>query len=618
MKIATLDFETYYDKSDYSLSKLATEAYIRDPRFEIIGVAVKIEDKKTKWFSGTKEATRKWLLKQCDWSQYLALSHNAHFDMAILLWHLDIRPKGFLDTLSMANALYGINESVSLAALAEKHGLPPKGTAVLNASGKHRVDFTEQELEDYADYCIHDTVLCRRLFDLMIGGFCRDELRLIDLTIRMFVEPKLELNRQLLENHLHRTREEQQRSLDSLAEMLKVADTNEVKKVIMSNPKFASLLRKLKVEPPMKISATTGKETYAFAKTDEAFTALLEHDNPVVQAAMAARLGNKSTIEETRTETFIEVSKRGTFPFPLKYSGAEVTHRWSGFDYNVQNMGRKSKLRQAICAPKGYVVLAADQKSIELVLGLYMACQDDKVKLIADGVDLYVDIATTIFNMPYGEIVDLGKQCRERTTGKVVQLSSIYGTGHVKLKDTLRIQGGVRFDLGSTQRMTDLYRTDYHMVVKAWEQGQDVLDSIYHWKDFETDFLRPGILKVTPLGIIKPNGLVLGYPDLKWKDFAYSYAQKRGKRDKVYGSKVFQRCIQSLARDIIGLNMLQIDKKYRVVGTVHDEIICLVRKEEVEEARDYITQVMRTPPIWAPGLPLDVEIGVGDNYGEAH
>ncbi len=52
MEIITIDFETYYDK-EYSLSKMTTEAYIRDPRFEVIGVGVKVNKEPTIWYSGT-------------------------------------------------------------------------------------------------------------------------------------------------------------------------------------------------------------------------------------------------------------------------------------------------------------------------------------------------------------------------------------------------------------------------------------------------------------------------------------------------------------------------------------------------------------------------------------
>jgi len=620
MKILTIDFESYYDKKEFSLSKQTTESYVRNPRFQVIGVSVQVDAGKPQWFSGTRKETRAWLL-QFDWANSLMLAHNAHFDGAIMNWHFGITPKGYLDTLSMANALHGINKSVSLKSLSEHYQLPPKGTEVDDASGKRREDFSEADLAAYGGYCKHDVELCRALFDLMLPAFTKQELKLIDLTIRMYVEPVLKLDLPILEKHLVAVRCKQQESLLKLAAMLGVAQ-EDIKTILMSNPKFATLLRKLKVEPPLKVSATTGKETYAFAKTDEEFTNLLDSPDPLVAAACAARLGNKSTIEETRTEAFTDIAKRGSFPFPLKYSGAAVTHRWSGFDVNVQNMPRGGELRRAIVAPKGFKILAADLANIELRLGLYMAGQDDKLKLIEEGVDLYVDIATSIFGKSYGELVDLGKKSRERTAGKVVQLSSVYGTGAAKLRDTLRVQGRVRFSAEETQAMTDLYRGTYTQVVAAWAQGKEVLDCLYHKQ--EMPFLRPGILQVIPQGILKPSGLLLTYPDLRWtKDktngkMGYTYEQKRKVRDRVYGSKCYQRCIQSLARDIIAEQMLQIDKRFHVVGTVHDEVICVVADEEVAEAQDYMLECMRTPPSWCADLPLDAEIGVGDSYGESH
>lgn len=629
MSLIAIDMETFYSK-DFSLSKMTTESYIRDPQFEVVGVSIMIDDKAPKWFSGSRKEIRAWLLKQADWSESFVLSHNAHFDMAILNWHFGIRPKVYLDTLSMANALHGINESVSLKSLAERYSLPSKGTEVHNAIGMRRADFSAEQLAAYGEYCDMDAWLCRTLFDIMSPKFSKSELKAISTTIRMFVEPVLELDLPLLEKHLIDVRVKQRESLVKIATLMGVESEEDVKTILMSNAKFATLLRKLGVEPPVKVSPTTQKLAFAFAKTDEEFTNLLEHEDEMVQAAVAARLGNKSTIEESRTEAFIAVAKRGAMPFPLKYSGAAVTHRWSGFDgINVQNMGRGSVLRQAIKAPKGYKIVSADLSNIELRLGLYLACQDDKIKLIEDGVDLYVDIAVPVFKKSYGEIVDLGKKSRERTTGKVIQLSSIYGTGHKKLKETLRIQGKVRFSEDETQAMTDLYRGEYTMVTQAWNEGKDVLDALYAKSNYG-EYLRPGILNVTAEGIMKPSGLMLTYPDLRWtkdkKDgkMGYTYEQKRKARDRTYGSKVFQRCVQSLARDIICEHMLKIDKRFMVVGTVHDEIICLVADDEVEEAKAFMLSVMRTPPSWCDGsdgglaLPLDAECEASDNYSGAH
>ena len=76
MDIVTIDFETYYDK-EYSLSKMTTEAYIRDNRFEVIGVAIKVNDNTTRWYEGDKVSA---VLSSLNLSDSVVLGHNTIFD----------------------------------------------------------------------------------------------------------------------------------------------------------------------------------------------------------------------------------------------------------------------------------------------------------------------------------------------------------------------------------------------------------------------------------------------------------------------------------------------------------------------------------------------------------
>ena len=96
MDLITYDFETYYAK-DYGFKTHTTEEYVRDQRFEVIGVAVKVNDGETEWASGTYEELKVWL-SRFRWSSSMALAHNAMFDGFILHHHFDIRPKIHLDT----------------------------------------------------------------------------------------------------------------------------------------------------------------------------------------------------------------------------------------------------------------------------------------------------------------------------------------------------------------------------------------------------------------------------------------------------------------------------------------------------------------------------------------
>ena len=430
MDILTVDFETFYDRQ-YSLSKLTTEAYVNSYKFEAIGVAVKRNDEDTVWFSGPGHLLMEWMHDSFDWDNSLVVAHNAMFDGAILGWRFGIHPKAIVCTLSMARALHAVSVGGSLAALAEHYKLGAKGTEVHSALGKRRKDFSEAELEAYAGYCINDVELTYKLFKAMLPKIPKPELKLIDMTIRMYTDPELRLDNGMLYAHLQDVRDQKDKLLE---------ECGVDKKDLMSNPKFAAVLESLGVEPPMKLNIK-GKETYAFAKTDEGFKALAEHDDPRVQALVAARLGTKSTLEETRTERFIEISeRRGRFavlPVPLLYYGAR-TGRWSATDkINLQNLPRKSKLKSAIVAPPGYVIVGADLSAIELRMGLAFAGQLDKMRLLGEGVDLYKDFASTVYGVSIDDI-DEG----QRFMGKTAQLSLIYGTGNVKLRNQVKLMSG--------------------------------------------------------------------------------------------------------------------------------------------------------------------------------
>ena len=419
MNILTVDFESYYSQ-EFSLTKMTNEEYVRSPEFEVIGVSVQIDGGKPKWFTGDMIETAVFL-GQFDWENSLALAHNAAFDASILTWVFGIKPKGWLDTLSMGRALHGTEVGGSLAVLAKHYGVGTKGTEVVMAKGLRRKDFPEEQLAEYGEYCCNDTAMTYALFQKMSVGFPPSELRLIDLTIRMFSEPVLQLDEGVLTVHLGEVRRKKQ---ELLSRMLIEKDQ------LMSNPQLAKVLEELGVVVPMKVSPANGKMTYAFSKTDEEFKALLEHDNVIVQAIVAARLGVKSTIEETRTERFIGIARRGSMPVPLRYYAAH-TGRWGGDDkLNLQNLPRKSPLKYSIIAPDGYVVLDSDSSQIEARTLAWLAGQNDLVDAFDRGEDVYRIMASAIYGKPADEITK-----DERFVGKTTILGCI-SEGTLVLSDS--------------------------------------------------------------------------------------------------------------------------------------------------------------------------------------
>jgi DNA polymerase len=605
MNIITIDFETAYG-GDLGFAKQTTEEYIRDPRFEVIGVAVQVNDGEPEWFSGTHQKLYEFLNKY-DWKKSIALAHNAVFDGAILNWQFGITPKGWLDTLSMARALHGTQVGGSLAVLAQFYGLGVKGEQVKQYINYFRKNFSKEELADYGDYCKNDVALTWDLYGCMSQGFPAVELRLIDLTVRMFTEPVLQLDKELLQAHLVAEQKRKAAILDRFD-----------KDTLMSNPQFADLLVSFGVTPPMKKSPTTGKQTYAFAKNDEEFKALLEHEDTRVQAVVAARLGTKSTIEETRSERFIGIASRGPMPVPLRYYAAH-TGRWGGDDkINLQNLQRMSPLKYAIVAPFGYVMIDSDSSQIEARTLAWLAGQDDLVDAFDRGEDVYKIMASAI----YGKAVeDITKD--ERFVGKTTILGAGYGMGAIKFRAQLKTFG-VEVSEDEAKRIIDTYRRTYPHIPELWKAAANILSAIIG--EQTTEFGRGGLLKVDGKdGILLPNGLRLKYPNLRWVEMEenskpqFVYDTKKGKAvipNRIYGGKVIENVCQALARIVIGEQMLMVAKKYRVVMTVHDAVACIVPEAEAETAKEYVELCMRVRPSWAPELPLNCEAGYGRSYGD--
>jgi DNA polymerase len=632
MKVVTFDLECYYDR-EYSLSRLTTEEFCRSPQFELLGFAIKVDDGPTRW---VPQAHVKDYIDTFDWSDAIVVCQNTAFDGAILHWHYGVKPAVWADTLGMSRALYPHEKSHGLKAQTERAGIGAKGDEVLNALGKRYADFSADELARYVAYCINDVELTYKLFTKYIEqGFPKSELKLVDLTLRMFIEPVLELDKSMLELHLHEVLERKETLLTTVRDTM-LADaqpdfvalifsegTEGIKKLLMSNDKFAVALGTLGVDPPLKISTTTGRIAYAFAKTDDAFKALQEYPDDRVQALVAARLGNKTTLEETRTQRFIGMSDRGKFPVPLRYYGAH-SGRWSGQDsVNLQNLPSRGenagKIKKAIKAPPGYVVIDCDSAQIEARTLAWLAGQEDLVQAFRDKQDVYRLMAAKIYGIPPDQVTTgAGSQ---RQVGKTVVLGAGYGVGHKKLQAFLKTQAGVEVSLDEAKRIIDTYRSNAFGIVNLWARAAHALEAMMAGQSMDIDAL--GIVKAipgfTPM-LTLPNGLHIQYPGLR------VVTNEDGKREmvyyskglpvRIYGGKVVENICQAVARQIVAEQMLRIAKRYKVVLTVHDAVAAIAREEEAVAARAYVEECMSWNPKWATGLPLACESGMGATYGD--
>ena len=619
MNLITLDFETYYAQ-DFSLTKLTTEEYIRSPQFQIIGVGVKVNDGEVEWRTGLNVGP---YLESLDWENSLLLCHNTLFDGAILAWHYGIVPHIYLDTLSMARAIHGVDAGGSLAKLVERYNLGQKGTEVLDAKGKRLEDFTAPDLAQYGEYCKNDVFLTYLLWNILSSDFSVDELQLIDMTIRMFTQPQFEIDDALLVDRLEEVKAEKSQLLQGLMARLEADTEEDVRKKLASNKQFAELLQELGVEVPLKDSPTTGKETYALAKNDVGFIALTEHEDPFIQQLCAVRLGTKSTIEESRIERFIQIGSRnkGRLPIPLKYYGAH-TGRWAGSDkVNFQNLPSRDKkkkaLKNAVIAPPNHVVINCDSSQIEARVLVWVAGQDNVVQMFAEGRDVYSEFATIVYGKPITKANPV-----ERFVGKTCTLGLGYGTGWAKLQHTLKTSPpGADLPDDECQRLVKVYRDFNYKVIELWKEADEALADMANWPSGKKPYYlgKHSCLLITSEGIRLPNGLYIRYPELKWDTSEvkskFTYKSRKG-RISIWGGSVVENVIQALARIIVGEQMIKIGEKYRPALTVHDAAVIVAPKAEAEQAKEYVMNVMNTPPEWGTSLPVACEAGMGETYGD--
>jgi len=626
MNIITLDFETYYDgKIGLGFKTQTTEEYIRDSRFEVVGVGVKVGAGESVWVT---ENIKEYLI-DLPWDRSMLLCHNTLFDGAILSWIYGVNPSFMLDTLGMARALHGVDAGGSLAALADRYRIGEKGDEVIRAEGKRQQDFTPQELEAYGRYCRNDVELTYTLFHILAKRFPADEFALIDMTLRMYTQPVLEIDDAMLNARLEELGQEKKLLLSGLMGAMSCNSEEEVRKKLASNKQFAAVLEEHGVDPPLKVSATTGKPTFALAKTDEGFIALQEHPNPVIQQLCAVRLGTKSTIEESRIQRFIDMGarNRGKIPVPLKYYGAH-TGRWAGMDkVNFQNLPSRDKkkktLKNAIVAPEGYSIINADSSQIEARVLAWLAGQEDVVSQFSRGEDVYSIFASKVYRRTITKDDPV-----ERFVGKTCVLGLGYGTGALKLRHTLATTPPkVMFTDDQAKSLVDLYRHVNHNITYLWKMADRLIKDLIGW-DPESEayyFGEHRCVLIDRQSIRLPNGLYIRYPNLESNNTnGYRYKSRKGSVD-IWGGMVVENVVQALAKIIVGEQMLRIQMRYPVAMTVHDAAVLVVRDEELEEAKAYVAECMSTPPDWAQmkdgggvwmRLPITCEVKSAKRYGE--
>jgi DNA polymerase len=610
MKLYVLDAETYYNpREQYSLTHMDPASYILDPRFELIGIAVKEPETPAYWVEGPDAPA---FFASLDPNDTMTASHNALFDNCIWSYRYSFVPRLMVCTLGVSRAALSL-KSNSLKSVAEHLELGAKGEEIRQAIGMRLADIKANPdfYRRYVAYALNDGALCEGIFDELVrtGIFPLEEIYVQDLVLRCAITPALHADVPMLKEHLVALKKRKQ---------LLLTECGYEKAALMSTAQFKAALEGLGVTVKTKISAT-GREIPAFAKTDDFMAELVEYQeaddetNFRVQTLANARLAIKSTIEETRSEKFVAVAslpwrcRKRILPMPLRYAGAK-THRLSGeFGMNVQNLARdttKSKLRTSIIVPDGFKLVTADASQIEGRLVAQFCGQEDLSDAFRNGEDVYASFAANVFGQPVTKkewpshrfigktaVLGLGYQCgAEQFHRMVVTQARQYGI----LLDGL-------FDERVAEVIVHTYRKLFNHIPMMWQRLDHLLRFVVMDDCPQEEQLGP--VTLSPKRIWLPNGLSLRYDDVPAED--------------LYGGKLLENICQALARVIIMQAALRLARRgYPFCHQSHDELIFCIPNGQLEDARTAITQEMIRPPEWMPELPLAVEVKQGSNYGD--
>lgn len=617
MKIFFLDFESYYSDT-YSLKHMTVPEYIYSPQFELIGAAV-LEDNTPYWVEGPDFGYFvSSLPKDC-----AIVSHNWLFDGCILAWRYGFIPKLSSCTLSIARAVLGHKlKSLALGAVAEHLGLgvkDKKALAQVKGLGLQQLKNNQMFYERYRQYACDDARMCKEIFTALVPHeFPYEELAVLDMTLNCALRPQFNVNKDLLHLHLHEVMRKKKELLDAVG-----GEKGE----LMSNDKFACLLKDLGVKPPTKTSITTGKNAYAFAKTDVAFLDLLEHPNPMVQALVAARLGNKGTLEETRTQKFINVANvtpKSNMPIPLAY-GAAHTHRLGGeWKLNFQNLPRGGNLRASLVAPDGHQVVKVDASQIEARITAWFSGCTKLVDQFAKGEDVYASFASTVWQRP----IDKQANPEERWIGKSAVLGLGFGMGWLKFQRTLKSQSenqlGKRISLSDddAEKIVNVYRRNFSAIPQTWHTLTGFLPLLAGETTDPVDYkcvrFEVGRIILPSINGEIGKGLTLRYHNLKHDLEKGQWTFTYGKFPKfLFGGKLMENIAQALDRVLVMGAALRLQKRLaplRLALQAHDENVYIVPDSVVDVVKQILQQEMSRRPAWGLDLPLTSEVASGPNY----
>ncbi len=512
------------------------------------------------------------------------IGQNLKYDRNVLLNHgIDLRGIEH-DTMLQSYVCDASANRHDLDVLADKY-LDIKTTHFEDIAGKgaKQLTFNEIELESAADYAAEDADVALQLHNqlnkIVSAEPALDKVyKEIEIPL-LSVLSNIERTGVLVDAELLQVQGEEIAKKIAVIEKLAHEDAGREFN-LGSSKQIGELLYEVKGMPVIR------KTPKGQPSTAEDVLEQLAVDFPLPKMILDYR--SLSKLKSTYTDKLPQQINKKTGRVHTSYHQAvAATGRLSSSDPNLQNIPIRTeegrRIREAFIAPKGYQILAADYSQIELRIMAHLSEDKSLLSAFENGVDVHSATAAEVFSVPLDDV-----NADHRRAAKAINFGLIYGMSAFGLAKQLDIS---RTD---AQQYINLYFERF-VGVKRFMDSTKL--NAKHQGYVETVF-----------------GRRLYLPDINSSRFQMrSYAERTA----------INAPMQGTAADIIKRAMINVDQwlrednvDARVIMQVHDELVLEVKKSAVKKVSEELTNLMVAAGALA--VPLEVEIGVGNNWQEAH
>lgn len=514
----------------------------------------------------------------------LKIGQNLKYDKNVLVNH-GISLEGIaFDTMLESYTLNSVANRHDMDTLAKTHlGIDTVHFEDIAGKGAKQLTFNQIPLEQASPYAAEDADITLRLHQVLWPSLQKDQgpkevFNEIELPL-VPVLSRIERQGALLDCNLLG-----QQSIE-LAERMQTLERDAFdiagEEFNLSSPKQLGVILFDKLALPILKKTPKGAPSTAEEVLQE-----LALDYPLPKVLMEYR--GLSKLKSTYTDKLPKMVQASTGRVHTSYHQAvTATGRLSSSDPNLQNIPIRTdegrRVRQAFIAPQGHKVVAADYSQIELRIMAHLSKDKGLLDAFSQGLDVHKATAAEVFSCELEAVTT-----EQRRSAKAINFGLIYGMSAFGLAKQLRI------GRNDAQQYMDLYFERYPGVQRYMDETRmDAAENGY----VETLF-----------------GRRLYLPEIN---------ASNGMRRQAAERTAINAPMQGTAADIIKKAMIDVDNwlnsselDAKIIMQVHDELVLEVPESQLQETMDGLVERMSAAADLA--VPLLVEVGVGDNWDEAH